>query len=45
VAFANRYPPLGAYFFLVPVDPKSNNLRILVNREQVATIDRFNDAA
>ena len=45
VAFANRYPPLGAYFFLVPVDPKSNNLRILVNREQVVAIDRLNSAA
>jgi hypothetical protein len=45
VAFANRFPPLGAFFFLVPVDAKSNNIRILVNREQVVAIDRFNSAA
>jgi Family of unknown function (DUF6982) len=45
VAFANRYPPLGAFFFLVPVDGKSNNIRILINREQVVSIDRLNRAA
>jgi hypothetical protein len=45
VAFANRFPPLGAYFFLVPVDPKSNNIRILVNRAQVVSIDRLTQAA
>jgi hypothetical protein len=45
VAFANRFPPLGAYFFLVPVDPKSNNIRILVNRAQVVSIDRVTQAA
>ena len=33
VALANRYPPLGKLFFLVPVDPASNNIRILVNRD------------
>ena len=41
VAFANRFPPLGAVFFLVPVDAKSNNLRILVNRAEVLSISRF----
>jgi uncharacterized protein DUF6982 len=45
VAFANRFPPLGAFFFLVPVDAKSNNIRILVNRAQVVSIDRFSNAA
>jgi hypothetical protein len=45
VAFANRFPPLAAFFFLVPVDTKSNNIRILVNREQVVSIDRANHAA
>jgi hypothetical protein len=45
VAFANRFPPLGAFFFLLPVDTRSNNIRILVNRAQVASIDRFTNAA
>lgn len=45
VAFANRYPPLGAFFFLVPVDTKSNNIRILVNRQQVLNIEKLGQAA
>ena len=45
VAFVNRFPPLAAFFFLVPVDTKSNNIRILVNREQVVSIDHANHAA
>lgn len=45
VAFANRFPPLGAFFFLLPVDTRSNNIRILVNRAQVVSIDRFTNAA
>lgn len=35
VGLSVRYPPRGDYFFLVPVDPRSNNLRILVNSAQV----------
>lgn len=35
VGMAMRFPPNKPFFFLVPVDPTSNNLRILVNREQV----------
>lgn len=31
VGLCTRYPPKGPSFFLVLVDPKSNNLRILVN--------------
>jgi hypothetical protein len=34
----NRYPPLGPFFFMLPVDPQSNNVRILVNRDAVATM-------
>jgi hypothetical protein len=30
-AFTNRYPPRGAFFFVVPVDTGSNNTRVLVN--------------
>ena len=32
VGMSNRFPPLGNTFFMLPIDPKSNNLRILVNR-------------
>ena len=34
----NRYPPKGDYFFVVPADPKSNNIRILVNRSAIASL-------
>ena len=40
VAFANRYPPVGAFFFVLPVDTGSNNIRILVNRAELVTIER-----
>lgn len=32
-------PPKGDYFFIVPVDPRSNNQRILVNRGAVAEVE------
>lgn len=35
VAYTNRYPPRGKFFFVVPVDPASNNIRILVNQAAV----------
>ena len=38
VGMANRFPPLGNYFFMLPIDPKSNNLRILVNRAATTSI-------
>ena len=34
----NRFPPKGTFFFVVPVDPKSNNIRILVNHNAVLSI-------
>ena len=34
----NRYPPLGNYFYILPVDLESNNIRILINRAAVKTI-------
>jgi hypothetical protein len=34
----NRFPPNKSFFFVLPMDPQSNNLRILVNREAVASI-------
>lgn len=38
VAFTNRYPPRGAFHFVAPVDPASNNSRILVNQGAVASL-------
>jgi hypothetical protein len=38
VGLANRFPPLGKLFFMIPIDPKSNNIRILVNREATVSI-------
>lgn len=35
----NRYPPNRPYFFVLPMDPSSNNIRILVNREAVASME------
>lgn len=38
VGMANRFPPRGNLFFMIPIDPKSNNLRILVNRAATTSI-------
>ena len=38
VGMSNRFPPLGNYFFMIPIDPKSNNIRILVNRAATKSI-------
>jgi hypothetical protein len=35
VGLMNRFPPITPYFFMLPVDPLSNNIRILVNRAAV----------
>jgi hypothetical protein len=35
VGMTIRYPPNRPFFFVVPVDPESNNIRILVNRDAV----------
>ncbi len=43
-ALTNRFPPRGPRFFVVPMDAKSNNARILVNRDAVATM-QVRDAA
>lgn len=34
----NRYPPNRPFFFVLPIDPASNNIRILVNRQAVASM-------
>lgn len=39
VGLTNRFPPNRPFFFVVPVDPESNNIRILVNRSAVKKIE------
>jgi hypothetical protein len=34
----NRYPPTRPFFFVLPMDSKSNNIRILVNKGAIASI-------
>jgi hypothetical protein len=38
VGLTIRYPPNRPFFFILPVDPKSNNIRTLVNRDAVASM-------
>ncbi len=45
VGLAMRYPPNKPFFFLVPADEKSNNMRILVNRDQVSNMALVQPAA
>lgn len=35
VGLMNRYPPITPFFFMLPIDSQSNNIRILVNRSAV----------
>lgn len=35
---ANRYPPLGKFFWVLPVDGASNTIRVLVNRAALEEI-------
>lgn len=35
----NRFPPNRPFFFVVPIDPASNNDRILVNREALVAVE------
>ncbi|HKV07773.1 MAG TPA: hypothetical protein VJ725_06535, partial [Thermoanaerobaculia bacterium] len=39
VGLTIRYPPSRPFFFLLPVDPESNNLRMLINRNAVASME------
>jgi hypothetical protein len=39
VALSSHYPPAQPYFFLSPVDPTGNNVRILVNHTHVQRVD------
>ena len=38
VGLTIRYPPNRPFFYILPVDPKSNNIRTLVNRDAVASM-------
>lgn len=38
VGLTIRYPPNRPFFYILPVDPESNNLRMLVNRDAVASM-------
>jgi hypothetical protein len=38
VGFTGRYPPNRSHFFVLPADQKSNNIRILVNRDAIDSI-------
>lgn len=39
----NRFPPIGPFFFILPLDQQSNNIRILVNREAVSEMRPTDD--
>jgi hypothetical protein len=38
VGLTARFPPVRPFFYVLPVDAKSNNIRILVNRAAVVKI-------
>jgi len=38
VGATNRFPPNRPFFYVTPVDPKSNNIRILINRAAAVRI-------
>ena len=38
VGLTNAYPPTRALFFALPIDASSNNMRILVNRDSIASM-------
>jgi Family of unknown function (DUF6982) len=42
---ANSFPPKRPFFFVLPMDPKSNNIRILINREAVASMKELDGPA
>jgi hypothetical protein len=38
VGLTNRFPPIQPYFFVLPIDANSNNIRVLVNKFAVENI-------
>lgn len=45
VGLTVRYPPVRPYFYVVPADEGSNNIRILVNKAAVVRMSRPSAAA
>ncbi len=43
VVLSNRFPPQGARFFVLPIDPASNNDRILVNQAALESVSLIPD--
>ena len=41
IGLMNRYPPITPYFYMLPVDLQSNNIRILVNRSAVKAMSEL----
>jgi hypothetical protein len=39
IGITNRYPPTKPFFFIMPVDPDSNNIRILINKAAVVKME------
>ncbi len=39
VGLTIRYPPIRPFFYVMPVDPGSNNIRMLVNRAAVVSME------
>ena len=39
IGLTNRFPPNRPFFFIVPVDASSNNIRILVNRSAIKKME------
>jgi hypothetical protein len=35
----NRFPPITPFFYMLPIDLQSNNIRILVNRAAVKEME------
>jgi hypothetical protein len=38
VGFTGRFPPNRPHFFVLPADTKSNNIRVLVNRDAIESM-------
>jgi hypothetical protein len=45
VGLTVRFPPIKPFFYVVPADVRSNNIRILVNRAAVASMTQPPDAS
>jgi hypothetical protein len=39
LGLTNRFPPNRPFFFVVPVDAQSNNIRILINRSAIKKME------